>query len=99
MIKNISLTLVSGVVVLTMNVLQPSALCAPIPVTTFYVHQNNALCDKEGTACQLRRIKAQQALQKFSQMPLDLHHVPLIAMAGSGGGCRAAIALLGMLKG
>jgi phospholipase A2 len=64
-----------------------------------YVRQGNDLCTQEQSAAQARSHKVLVALKNLTGKDIDINHMPTIGLACSGGGCKAAIATLGFLRG
>jgi hypothetical protein len=88
------------------------SLCAYTPHnSTLSFHQNqvaeaqacarqgNSLCLQELSVINKRNERAVQTLSSFLGTPVSVQQVPLIGFSGSGGGIRASIATLGVLKG
>jgi hypothetical protein len=67
--------------------------------TNFIVNRGNDICQQECTALKKRYPVAHEALEKFLNQTIAPQSVPTIGIACSGGGVRAAIALLGLLRG
>lgn len=62
-------------------------------------HQGTDVCLNEQIARDARNEKALTALQNFVGHPLTPNQLPSIALACSGGGLRASLATLGILRG
>lgn len=60
---------------------------------------DNTVCKEELTALQARKSRVCSALKKITGKEYSPAQAPSIALACSGGGCRAAIATLGALRG
>ena len=67
-----------------------SSLVGQATKSSFHVQQSNTLCPKERNVYDLRKSKAQQTLNSLYQKNLEINEVPTMAVALSGGGCRAA---------
>lgn len=67
------------------------------PVAT--VCQGNDLCQQELDALKVRNTRTHATLQKFMGVDLLPDNAPSIGVACSGGGLRASIATLGLLRG
>lgn len=63
------------------------------------VRQGNDLCQEELAVLQARSSRSHTTLQNFMGVPLSPDNIPSIGVACSGGGLRAAIAALGLLRG
>ncbi len=63
------------------------------------VRAGNKMCPQEISARTQRRVTAQAALSKFMNLSLTTDQVPDISLVCSGGGYRAALCTLGMLRG
>ncbi|MFA5306151.1 MAG: hypothetical protein WC365_01740 [Candidatus Babeliales bacterium] len=65
----------------------------------FLVSRDNDLCKLERSALKQRYPIAHETLEKFLGEKLEPQAVPTIGISCSGGGVRAAIAMLGLLRG
>lgn len=64
------------------------------------VRFGNSLNTQESSVVEMRNLRAYKTLSTFLAQPLESSsHIPLIGFSGSGGGIRASIATLGVLKG
>lgn len=63
------------------------------------IRNGNQICEQENIAVSSRKTSAHKAIQNFVQSPITIDQVPTIGLACSGGGSRAAIATLGVLRG
>lgn len=66
---------------------------------TAFVRYGNDICTEEQTAIAARNNKARITLQNYLGQHIDLQSIPSIGLACSGGGLRASIATLGLLRG
>lgn len=91
--------LLLGIGISTHHILPSKAPSQTKKISFAPARHGNELCTQEIEAVAARNQYAHATLQNFLQQPLAPQAIPSIGLACSGGGSRAAIATLGVLRG